>query len=75
MPKAFVLVNTETGFESDVLRELKTIESIEEAIIVYGTYDIVLRIACASMDELKQTIAWQIRKRAKITATQTMILP
>ncbi|MGD6853249.1 MAG: Lrp/AsnC ligand binding domain-containing protein [Candidatus Bathyarchaeia archaeon] len=75
MPKAFVLVNTEIGSECDVLRELKTIAGVEEAKLVFGSYDIVLCIECVSMDELKRTIAWQIRKMANITSTQTLILP
>jgi DNA-binding Lrp family transcriptional regulator len=74
MPTALVLMNTAIGSEADVLRELRNIASIEEAIIVYGKYDIVLRVASSSMAELKQTITWQIRKMEYVTATQTMII-
>ena len=74
MLTAFVLLNTNTGSEADVLRELRKIVSIEEATIVYGKYDIVLRVASSSMAELKQTITWQIRKMEYVTATQTMII-
>ena len=35
MPTAFVLLNTEVGSEADVLRELRKIESIEEALPGY----------------------------------------
>ena len=74
MPSAFVLVNTETGCESDVLKEFKKTEGIEEALLVYGTCDIILRIVSNSMDELKRTITWKIRKIENVTATQTMII-
>ena len=74
MPTALVLMNTEIGSEADVLKELKKLEGIEEAILVYGVYDIVLRVASSSMAELKQTITWQIRKMEYVTATQTMII-
>ena len=74
MPTALVLMNTAIGSEADVLRELRKIVSIEEATIVYGKYDIVLRVASSSMAELKQTITWQIRKMEYVTATQTMII-
>ena len=74
MPTALVLMNTEIGSEADVLKELKKIAGIEEAILVYGVYDIVLRVASNSMAELKQTITWQIRKMEYVTATQTMII-
>ncbi len=74
MPTAFVLVNTETGSESDVLRALQTVESIEEASLVYGIYDIILRVAFTSMDELKRTVTWKIRKMDNIIATQTVVV-
>ena len=73
MATPFVLVNTETGSESDVLRELKGLESVEEALLVYGAYDIVLRVQYASLRDLKQLVTWKIRKMDNITATQTAV--
>jgi DNA-binding Lrp family transcriptional regulator len=73
MPTAFVLLNTEIGSEADVLRELRKTSSIEEALLVYGAYDIVLRVESNSMDELRRTVTWKIRKMDYVTATQTMI--
>ena len=75
MPTAFVLLNTKTGLESDVLRELKRIPSIEEALLVYGVYDIVLHLESSSMDELKRMVTWKIRKIENVTSTNTMIIP
>jgi DNA-binding Lrp family transcriptional regulator len=74
MPTALVLLNTAIGSETDVLRELRKIANIEEALLVYGVYDIILRIESSSMNELKQTVTWKIRKMDYVTATQTMIL-
>ena len=74
MPTAYVLLNTVIGSEADVLRELRKISSIEEALIVYGAYDIILRVESKSIAELKQTVTWKIRKMDYITATQTMIM-
>ena len=74
MPTALVLLNTEIGSEADVLRELRKIANIEEALLVYGAYDIILRIESSSMNELKQTVTWKIRKMDYVTATQTMII-
>ncbi len=44
MPTAFVLINTEIGSESDVLKDMKKVEGVEEASAVYGVYDIVARV-------------------------------
>ena len=74
MPSALVLLNTEIGTEADVLRELRKIANIEAALLVYGAYDIVLRIKSSSMNELKQIVTWKIRKMDYVTATQTMII-
>ena len=67
-------MNTEIGSEADVLRELRKMDRIEEALLVYGAYDIILRVESSSMVELKQTVTWKIRKMDYVTATQTMII-
>ena len=69
-----MLLNTEIGSEADVLRELRKMDRIEEALLVYGAYDIILRVESSSMVELKQTVTWKIRKMDYVTATQTMII-
>ena len=74
MPTAIVLLNTEIGSEADVLRELRKMANIEEALLVYGVYDIIVRIESSSMHELKQAVTWKIRKMDYVTATQTMII-
>ena len=66
-------MNTALGSENDVLRELKKIANVE-ARLVYGAYDIILRIESSSMDELKQTVTWKIRKMDYVAATQTLII-
>jgi DNA-binding Lrp family transcriptional regulator len=71
---AFVLINTEVGSELDVLRELKKIEGVEEAVALYGAYDILLRVASKSMEELKRIITWDIRKMSRVRSTLTMII-
>lgn len=73
MCTAFVFLNTQVGCEADVLHEIQKIPTIAEALLVYGLYDIVLRIESESLDKLRQTVAWDIRKLEHITATQTII--
>jgi DNA-binding Lrp family transcriptional regulator len=74
MPTAFVLINTEIGSESDVLKELKTVEGVEEASAVYGVYDIVARVKSETMDRLKEIVTWRIRRLDKVRSTLTMIV-
>ncbi|MEM2935812.1 MAG: Lrp/AsnC ligand binding domain-containing protein [Candidatus Bathyarchaeia archaeon] len=74
MPVAFVLINAEIGAESDVVKELRKIEGVEEAYTVYGVYDIVAKIKANSMDRLKEIVAWHIRRLNKVRSTLTMIV-
>lgn len=41
---AFVLVNVEIGAESKIINELKSVPEIIEAWVVYGVYDIVVKV-------------------------------
>ena len=74
MPTAFILINTEIGSESEVLKELRTVEGIEDALAVYGVYDIVVRAKAETMDKLKEIITWRIRRLNKVRSTLTMIV-
>lgn len=74
MPTAFVLINTEIGSESDVLKELKTVEGVAESSAVYGVYDIVARVMADTMDRLKEIVTWRIRRLDKVRSTLTMIV-
>ena len=76
MPKAFVLINTEIGAEADVLSQLKKVEGVgkDNASAVYGVYDIVAMVQADTMDTLKDTVTWKIRRLDKVRSTLTMII-
>lgn len=74
MPTSFVLINTEIGFETDVLKELKKVEGVEESSAVYGVYDIVARVKADTTDKLKEIVTWRIRKLDKVRSTLTMLV-
>jgi DNA-binding Lrp family transcriptional regulator len=74
MPTAFVLINTEIGSEADVLKDLKKVEGVEEAYAVYGVYDIIARVKADTMDKLKETVTWKVRRLDKVRSTLTMIV-
>ncbi len=74
MPSAIVLVNTKIGFETDVLKELKKVEGVNDACGVYGLYDIVARVKSDTMDYLKEILTNRIRRLDKVQSTLTMIV-
>lgn len=71
---AYVLINTEIGSTSEVLEAVKKIENVLEADTVYGVYDIVAKVEAESMDKLKESVTWKIRRLNKVRSTLTMIV-
>jgi DNA-binding Lrp family transcriptional regulator len=74
MPMAFVLINAEIGSEEEVLKELKKVEGVQEAYVVYGVYDVVAKIRANTMDKLKDVVTWHVRRLNKVRSTLTMIV-
>ncbi len=75
MAVAFVLVNAELGTEEDVIREIRKLSDVKEAHLVYGMYDIMVKVEGPSVDKVKETVNTKIRKMDKIRSTLTMIAP
>lgn len=72
-PVAFLLINTETASENEVLKALKKVNGVREAYSVYGVYDIIAKIQAETMDELKNLVKRHIRRLDKVRSTLTMI--
>ncbi len=74
MPRAYVLINVESGSEDDVLKELKNVEGVEEAYFSYGVYDLITKIKADTMDKLKEMVTRHIRTLSKVRSTLTLIM-
>jgi DNA-binding Lrp family transcriptional regulator len=74
MPEAFVLMNAELGSEESIINELKKIDLIKHVYQVYGVYDIVALVEGETMDKVKETITWNLRKLNGVKSTLTMIV-
>jgi DNA-binding Lrp family transcriptional regulator len=74
MPKAFVLINVETGSEEEIVGELRKISGVEEAYFSYGVYDIITKINSPSMEKLKEMVTKKIRALTKVRSTLTLIM-
>ncbi len=74
MPRAFVLINVESGFEDDVLRDLRAVQGVEEAYFSYGVYDIITRVKAETMEQLKEMVTRAIRTLPKVRSTLTLIM-
>ena len=74
MPKAFVLINVESGAEEEVIRELLKIAGVEEAYFSYGVYDIITKISADTMEKLKEMVTKKIRTLNMVRSTLTLIM-
>ncbi len=74
MPRAFVLINVESGAEQEVVDELKKIDGVEEAYFSYGVYDIITKIKADSMEQLKDMVTRKVRTITRVRSTLTLIM-
>ncbi|MGC8953254.1 MAG: Lrp/AsnC ligand binding domain-containing protein [Desulfurococcus sp.] len=71
---AIILLQTEIGTEAKVLDELFKIPEVKEAYVVYGTYDIVLKIETDALEKIREIVTNKIRRFPDIRTTVTMIV-
>jgi len=74
MLKAFLLINTESGFEDQVLKDLKKVEGVIEAYVSYGVYDIIAKVEAESMPKLKELVTTRVRKLNNVRSTLTLLV-
>lgn len=73
MVTAYVLVATTTGEEKAVAEELEKLKEVELADILYGEWDIILRVKVESLKDLDSFLTQKIRKMKNIKLTSTLI--
>ena len=74
MPRAYVLLNVESGSEDNVLKLLKNIQAVEQAYVSYGVYDLIVRVKADTMAELKDSVTHKIRAINQVRSTLTLII-
>jgi DNA-binding Lrp family transcriptional regulator len=74
VPTAYVLINCDLGSEEEIILEIKKLPETVEVSGVYGVYDIIARISSDSMDKLRETITWHVRRIDNVRSTLTMII-
>jgi len=67
-----MLINTQAGKERDVVKEAKKFPGVTEAKVVYGEYDVIVRIELNDFSILSETVTL-IRRISGIIKTVTLI--
>ena len=73
MATAYVLINCELGSENTIIQQLNSIDGVKEAHGTFGAYDILAKIESPTVDVLRETITWKIRKIDQIRSTLTLM--
>ena len=73
MATAYVLINCELGSENAIIQQLNSIDGVKEAHGTFGAYDILTKIESPTVDVLRETITWKIRKIDQIRSTLTLM--
>lgn len=71
---AYVLINVESGFESNVSKALTGISEVKEVYGLYGLYDLIVKIEVDSVHMVKDVVSSKIRSIKGVRSTLTMIV-
>jgi DNA-binding Lrp family transcriptional regulator len=74
MPTAFVFITTQPHAMPVVLENVRSIEGVLEAEMVYGIFDIVAKVQTDTMEQLKQIVTFKIRMLANVLKTDTLLV-
>jgi DNA-binding Lrp family transcriptional regulator len=74
VPTAFVFINTVPASMQDVLNKVKAIEGVEEAAMLYGVFDIAVKVTTDTMEQLKQIVSSKIRMLPNVLTTNTLLV-
>ncbi len=74
MPAAIVLVSCDVGKEDSVADELCSIQGVENVAIVYGAYDLVVKLSAETMEGLEGLIIRKLRMLPWIRTTVTLMV-
>ena len=74
MPIAFILINAELGKEDMVLAVVRALPEVKEAYMVYGAYDLIIKVEAETTQAIKDTVFSKIRRIDNVRSTITMMV-
>ncbi|MCR8433371.1 MAG: Lrp/AsnC ligand binding domain-containing protein [Crenarchaeota archaeon] len=72
--KAYVLLRTEAGKESQVLDDVIKINGVKRACLVFGPFDVIAEVEVLSHEELDKVIVGTMRRLSGVRDTLTLIV-
>ncbi len=73
MTTAYVLINCDLGFDTEIIDEIRQLEEVKEAHGIFGAYDIIVKLESDNVENLREVITWKIRKLNRVRSTLTLM--
>lgn len=73
METAYVMINCEMGAEGTIVDGVKSFDAVKEVSGVFGNYDVVVKLECSDIDEIRDVIAKKIRHLSQVKCTTTLM--
>ena len=74
MVLAYVMVRVDAGKERDVLEKVTKWEEVKEAHIIYGEWDIIIKVEVDSIEDITSFVVDKLRTLEDVKLTSTMIV-
>ena len=71
---AYVLINCDLGSDEQIIEELKHVSDVKDINGIFGAYDILAKVESPTMESLRETITWKIRKMDRVRSTLTLMV-
>jgi DNA-binding Lrp family transcriptional regulator len=69
---ALVLLTTEPGREQEVVNELNEMSEIEEAMVLFGEYDVYCKVVVQDFSQLSDLVLRNVRTLSGVVETTTL---
>ena len=68
----YVLINVEPGHEFQVHEAISDLDSIEDATILFGEYDVIAKIVAEELHDIASIVVESIRQIPGVVNTKTL---
>lgn len=72
MAVGYVLVNVSPGQEYQAYQSIKDIENVVDATLLFGDYDIIVKLEADSLGIIAKTVVDTIRQVSGVTGSKTL---
>ncbi|MCH1527911.1 MAG: Lrp/AsnC ligand binding domain-containing protein [Candidatus Poseidoniaceae archaeon] len=72
MAVGYVLVNVSPGQEYDAFQSIRNIENVVDATLLFGDYDIIIKLEAETLGVIAKTVVDIIRQVPGVTGSKTL---